>query len=350
VSEKPPADEGVLRKAALYRVAMRTKIAGEVTFPAVPALADEYTETIAHIFESLHRPFNSDGRAAFLSILAEKIDWAFTRSQNATVTVKYWSDPNPEVSMSYTICSRYQSFEETYATWVAERKPPLFGPEPDARLIAVAKSLGPASQVACLDVGAGTGRNSIPLAKLGHPTDAIEPASALADVLQASAKEQGVRIHVARGNFEDRSLTLPRSKYRLIVLAETCSHFRGLADLEKVFRRLSELLEPGGIGLINLFVADKEYRPPEYVRQLSEVVWCPVYTGDEITSASAGLGLRLESEESQNAYEKAHMPSTAWPPTPWYEWWATGRDLFEIPLDAKEPPPVELRWLTFRRS
>ena len=265
------------------------------------------------------------------------------------MTVKYSSDPTPALSISYTVFSEFMTSEKTYETWVNEREPPLFGSHPDARLMALAASLGASRDVACLDVGAGTGRNTLPLARAGHPTDAIEPAPALASLLESAAKEQKLGVGVVRGSFLDRSLVLPRSKYRLIVLAETCSHFRDTKDLKAVFSRLSELLEPGCDGLINLLFDKGDYEPEEYARQLSQIVWCPIFTRPEIAEATEGLPLDLQSDLSQLAYEREHLPAAAWPPTSWYEWWVSGRDLFEIPFSAK-PPPVELRWLTFRRA
>jgi SAM-dependent methyltransferase len=60
-----------------------------------------------------------------------------------------------------------------------------------------------------LDVAAGTGRRSIPLAKAGYSISLFEPASALMDVAYESAREQGAEHAVTEllcGTFED----LPR--------------------------------------------------------------------------------------------------------------------------------------------
>jgi len=44
-------------------------------------------------------------------------------------------------------------------------------------------------------------------------------------------------------------------------------------------------------------------------------------------------------------YEQKHLPDSAWPPTPWFVSWASGRDLFPV----QETPPLELRWILVKR-
>jgi hypothetical protein len=52
--------------------------------------------------------------------------------------------------------------------------------------------------------------------------------------------------------------------------------------------------------------------------------------------------LRLVRREQALAFEKANLPAEAWPPTPWYERWASGTNAF--PMVHREPP-IELVWL-----
>jgi hypothetical protein len=55
----------------------------------------------------------------------------------------------------------------------------------------------------------------------------------------------------------------------------------------------------------------------------------------------------LVSDESCIAYEKAHLPLGAWPPTTWYANWASGHNLF---AQSAGHAPIELRWLEYRRN
>jgi SAM-dependent methyltransferase len=339
-------DASVLRNAMLRRNVRRSKASGSLTFPAIPALVDQYTDTLDRIFTAVGRPFTKSELTNARAILAEKIDWAFSRSQNAWIVVEYASDEEPKTTLSFTVTGWHKSFEDRYAEWVATRKPPLFGKHPDARLMDLARSLGAPADVACLDIGAGTGRNAVPLARAGHPVDAIEPAPALAEKLEAEAAEANVAVRVVRGSFYDAALPLRREGYRLAVLAETCSHWRGQEDLRKVFARLAEVLAPGGIGLMNVFVAAPEYKPDALARQLSQVLWCPVYTRADLEQARSALPLELVSDESVRNYEHDHLPAEAWPPTSWFEEWTGGRDLFDLP---EGKTPMEMRWLAYQR-
>jgi SAM-dependent methyltransferase len=339
-------DGGVLRSAMLRRNVRRSKATGSLTFPAIPALVDSYVETLERVFAAIGRPFTKAELSKARAILVEKIDWAFSRSQNSWVVVEYSTDAEPAMTLSYTVTGWQKSIEDRYAEWVATRKPPLFGTHPDARLMDLARSLGAPADVPCLDVGAGTGRNAVPLARAGHPVDAIEPAPALADKLEAAAAEASVAVRVVRGSFYDAALPLRSGGYRLAVLAEMCSHWRGYEDLRKVFARLAEVLAPGGVGLMNVFVAEPEYKPDAVARQLSQVLWCPVYTRADLEQARSALPLELVSDESVRSYEHDHLPAEAWPPTSWYEDWTGGRDLFDLP---EGKPPMEMRWLAYRR-
>jgi len=41
------------------------------------------------------------------------------------------------------------------------------------------------------------------------------------------------------------------------------------------------------------------------------------------------------------------LAEEAWPPTGWYDDWSQGLDVYALPAGKA---PMELRWLTFRRT
>jgi SAM-dependent methyltransferase len=344
--ERPP-DAGTVRSAMLRRNVRRSKASGSLTLPAIPALVDHYTDMLDRIFTAVGRPFTKADLGRVRDLLAEKIDWAYQRAADAWIVVEYSSDPWPKMSLTYTVTGWHESFESRYENWVATRKPPLFGTHADARALELARSLGEAGAVTCLDVGAGTGRNAIPLALAGHPVDAIEPAVALSVQLETAAKDAGAAVRVMRGHFEDEALPLRPERYRFVLLAETSTHFRGPEELRKIFVRLAQVLAPGGVGLMNVFVASPGYTPDALARQLSQYLWCPIFTRQDLEQARAGLPLELVSDEAVAAYEREHLPPEAWPPTGWFEDWTGGRDLFDLPAGK---PPMEMRWLTYARG
>jgi len=334
----------VLRAGLLRRFSHRIVATGELIFPAVPALVDYYVEVLEHTANALGRPF-SEGRERLRQILLEKLEWALRRSPASKVNVRYASRRPPNLGIDWTVSAHELSLADQYREWTATQEPPLFGTHPDARVMDLAHALGPPESTSCLDVGAGTGRNTLPLAREGFRTDAIEPSAVLADELEAAIRREGLSSRVVRADFLASRLELPRAHYRLVVLAEVCSHFRDVETLAHMFRRIAGILEPGGVALLSAFVAVDEYTPDAAVEQVSEVAWSRAFTREDVARAAAGLPLTLVSDEPVLAYERARLPQ--WPPTAWYESWISGRDIFEL---ADGDPPIEMRWLTYRRD
>ena len=70
-------------------------------------------------------------------------------------------------------------------------------------------------------------------------------------------------------------------------------------------------------------------------------------TPAEIQSAIGTLPLKLISSDRVYDFEKSHLPADAWPPTPWYEEWVSGQDIFDLPREAS---PVTLMWLVLEKT
>ena len=155
MSKKPRGvDAAQLRSAMIRRAVRRSKASGSLTFPAVPALVDSYVDTLDRVFSAMGRPFHKNELGRARELLVEKIDWAYARSQNSWVVVDYQTDPEPKMSLTYTVTGWHTSVAERYAEWMETRTPPLFGAHPDARLMDLARTLGAPAEVTCLDVGA----------------------------------------------------------------------------------------------------------------------------------------------------------------------------------------------------
>jgi hypothetical protein len=78
---------------------------------------------------------------------------------------------------------------------------------------------------------------------------------------------------------------------------------------------------------------------------MAQVAWSFFLTAAEWEQIWADLPLTLVEQVPVLAYEQAHVPAEHWPPTTWFESWASGRDLFP-PLAH---PPVSLQWFRWRR-
>jgi SAM-dependent methyltransferase len=341
-------DPAVLTPAMLRRLPRRIGASGRLRLPAVPALVDEYLQRLAAIFAAVGRVFDEGEMAELRGILEPRLREGFEASPFAYVIVRYQTDDPPETTLSYTVSVQISTMNDEYAEWVESRTPPLFGGYADAKVQILARSLGPPAQAPVLDVGAGTGRNTLPLAREGFPTDAVELAPALAAVLRSEVERSGLPVRIFEGDALDPALDLPAAHYRLIVMAEVvASHLRSRAGLRAWFERVAALLAPGGLVVMSAFVAHEGYRPDLLALQLSQVFWCCLIAREDLNEASRGLPVELVSDESVLAFEREHLPKEAWPPTGWFVEWVSGLDLFDVSAGAA---PFELRWLVYRKD
>lgn len=255
-------------------------------------------------------------------------------------------EANAQAGVRYAIRLKENSIEEHYQHWMTSRQPPLFGKWPDTKVMQLAADLGDPATAPVLDVGAGTGRNALPLARRGHPTDALELVPELAAEMRKAASHEGVPVEVIEGDVLSPELALKTSHYKLIVLSEVTSHFRDLEELRTVFGKFAGALAPGGLVVVSAFLAMDGYKPDALVRQVSETAWSRVFTRAELGFITSELPFDRISDESAHDHEKNHLPSEAWPPTGWFVDWSSGRNVFDLPAGKV---PMELRWLVYRR-
>lgn len=335
--------ESERRAGLLRRLARRTRASAEIVVPAVPSLAGHYADMLADHFAALGREFSQEDIAGMQRMLLDKAIEGFRASPYSNVFVRYHTAEDGTLRIDYAIAAATSSIAEEYEHWVKTREPPLFGESPDARLLAALEGLDPAAP--CLDVGAGTGRNALPMARRGHEVFAVETAPALADVLEAAAGAEGLPVRVVRADVLAGELPVPRARCALALASQVTSHFRSRDDLRRLLAALALALAPDGHALITAFLTRSDYRPDRVARELSQVFWSTFFTPADLAGALEGLPLRLVSDEDALAYERAHQPEDRWPPTGWYESWAQGEDVFG-PLST---PPISLRWLVLRR-
>jgi SAM-dependent methyltransferase len=337
-----------LKPAMLRRLPRRSSATGQILWPAVPALAEHYTQQLHATFAALGRVFSPEEMKKVREILDRKLKEGFDASPYSKVCVDYYTEPPPNTALTYTISHRVITISDEYEQWVKTRKPPLFGAYPDEKALSLAKSLGEPSEVTILDVGAGTGRNTIPLALAGYGTDAVELAPALAAVLREAVATANVPVRVFEGDALDPALEIPKSHYKLVFLAEVvASHFRSVEQVRRLFERSLELLAPGGLLCFSAFLAGGGYKPDALAREMGEALWCPVFTRGDLDVATAGLPFTRLADENVHDFEKEHMDPAHWPPTGWFPDWTRGLDLFDLAADKS---PVDLRWLVYRKD
>jgi len=337
----------LLKQAMLRRMPRRLLAKGEMQLPAVPALLEHYVGIFAQLWESIGRKFAAEELDEFRRSLSSRLEQAYAASASSRVLVSYACDPAPKTSLTWKVVALGASMADEYQSWVETRTQPLFGQHADAKAVDMARSLGAPAEVTILDVGAGTGRNCIQLAREGFVVDAVEPAPALSKILHEAASAQGLRIAVVESDILAESLTLPRARYRMLLLSEVvASHFRSVEQLRQLFEVAARLLEPGGVLVFNAFVSQGGYKPDAVARQLSQIMWCVLFTRRDLDQAADGFGFERQADEAAAAYERTHLPEGQYPPTGWYEGWCAGQDLFDLPA---ERTPMELRWLVYRK-
>jgi protein-L-isoaspartate O-methyltransferase len=336
-----------LREALSRRLARRSAATGQIQLPAVPSMIDDYVTMCGNVFAEIGRSFTEAELAHLKEALQSQLTEAFTKSPRSTIVVSY--SAGIASLLNYEINIEWWTLEKAYENWISSRKPPLFGTEPDARVWALStESMATAdpSTHAILDIGAGTGRNALALARRGHPVDAVELTPKFAESIEADAARESLPVRVIHGDVFSSTSELRRD-YRLILLSEVVSDFRSVQQVRGLFELAAHCLTPGGQLVFNAFLAKPDYSPDDAARELGQQCYTSIFTGPEISTAAAGLPLSLVSDDSVYGYEKAHLPSTAWPPTSWYEEWVSGQDVFDVP---REQSPIEMRWLVYRKS
>jgi SAM-dependent methyltransferase len=341
-------DPAVLEKIIIGKLNTRIYPRGELVLPCVPSMLDNYMKRLKTIFETFGRPFSETELDQLRQILAKRLDQGFEVSPHSNVIIKYEPAKPPDVGLSCNISTAVSTVADQYKSWVETRKPPLFGSHPDAKVMSVVSQINQdPGTTPILDVGAGTGRNTLPLGRLGYLVHAVELTPAFVQQIQASVNAEGLPIVVTEGNILDPMVRMRPAHYKLAIVSEVISHFRDADQLRLLLAKMSDVIRSGGLLLFNTFLAVDGYEPDQAVREMSEIAWSSVFTKADLKSAMEGLPLEIVSDEPVFEFEKEHLPAEAWPPTGWFINWSTGRDLFPI---ANGKPPMELRWLLCKRT
>ena len=338
-------DTAALRHAAMVGVDQGIVAQGDIAFPVVPAMLDTYVSKLANIFEALGQPFSQDDLKALRQRIEVTLAEGYRSFPNGKVIISYFRRPN-QAGIAYKVLLKQETMADRYQNFVGDDKPPPFGKFPDAKVMAVAEELGDRSAVV-LDIGAGTGRNALALARLGHPVVAMEPTLVLTKLMRKSIETEGLAVKVIEADVLAPDLQLESGRYRLVVLAELISHFRGVAPVKQLFKKLSDAVAPGGLVVVSTFLTSESYKPDALALQASETTWSYLFTPTDLEFIVDEMPFEKVSNESAHDYEKEHLPEGGWPPTPWFPKWSKAGDVFPL---SEGVAPVELRWLVFRRK
>jgi precorrin-6B methylase 2 len=345
--EDPPErsfDPSVLRDAMARRLHRRSVAEGQITLPAAPAMIDEYVTMCENLFASFGVRYTAEESAQLKTVLQGELAKAFKASSRSNIVIAFNAPFG--VMLNYRVKAEWSTIGVEYDHWLTSREGPLFGTAPDARVWALAAGAADPGTHRVLDVGAGTGRNALALARHGHPVDAVEMASKFAGVIRAEAERDSLDVRVIESDVFT-AVEGVHAEYQLIVASELVPDFRTTQELRGMLELAADCLAPGGHLVFNAFLERPGYTPDDAARELGQQCNTMIFTRDELATAAAGLPLQLISDDSACEYEKAHLPEGAWPPTAWFEGWANGLDVFDV---ERGDSPIELRWLVYRKQ
>jgi SAM-dependent methyltransferase len=329
--------------AMARRLHRRSVVKGQITLPAVPGMIDTYLSMCESLFATVGRPFTPAQLAHVKSVLEGQLAEAYANSPRSNIVISF--DAPVGTTLNYHVKAEWWTVEGAYENWISTREPPLFGTEPDARVWNLATEIADPATYPVLDIGGGTGRNTLALARRGHPVEVVEMTPKFADIIRADAERESLNVRVLQRDIFATDEDLRRD-YQLILLSEVVSDFRTPQQLRAVFELATQCLGPGGRLVFNAFLAKPGYIPDDSARALGQQCYTTIFTAQELGAAASGLPLQLIADDSVFDYEMAHLPEGAWPPTSWYADWVSGRDVFDLP---REQVPIEMRWLVYQK-
>ncbi|MCY6494606.1 class I SAM-dependent methyltransferase [Leptolyngbya sp. GGD] len=324
----------------------RTSSRGEVTFPCLPAGIDAYLVHLLALFRQQGKILSDSEASQLRQTLHDGLTQGFAQTPNAQLVLRYEIQITPTLqkNLACQVALSLPTVAERYKTWAETKDASMFGTHADAKVLEIVAALP--SDGIVLDVGAGTGRNTFPLAQRGLQVDALELTPEFATHLRTIAQTQHLPISVIEGDVLAPETILPSRRYHYGIVSEVTSHFRSVEQLRQLFERLSEAVIPGGVILFNIFLAADGFELDALTREVAQAAWASVFTRSELNQAIANLPLQIVSEESVFEYERSHLPANAFPPTSWFVAWSTGQSVFPGLMQ----PPLSLHWIVCQRQ
>lgn len=334
------------QRASLLRVLdKRLMFKGDLRFPCIPSLADVFSAKLMTVWAALGRPISSREAETLRHSMRTALAHGYELSPDGGILVSWQARPGGLIEYSAEL--HQQTLEERYEEWAEGRTGPLFGAHPDAKVMHVAATLGAPEAAPVLDVGAGTGRNALSLAANGHPTDAVEMVAAFCKKMQESAAASALPLRVIEADILAEGSVLEPARYRLAFASEVVTHLGSVEQARSLFTKLESALAPGGLLVFNAFLGKGSYEPDRLAREAGHTWFSSLFSRRDLRFLTDELPFELVSDESAYDFEKAHTDPAAWPPTTWFENWAQGCNVFDVPSGKA---PIELRWLVYRRK
>ena len=143
-----------------------------------------------------------------------------------------------------------------------------------------------------VDVGTGTGRHALSLARRGIKVTAIDLSPEMLSVAQAAVKREGLPIDFRRADMGER-LPCARESADLVICARTLCHVSNLRRAVKEFYRV---VRPGGFVLITDIhpdTVDIGWIPKLERPGVTHIIPCPGHTRDDYLETLTAAGFTL---------------------------------------------------------
>jgi SAM-dependent methyltransferase len=112
------------------------------------------------------------------------------------------------------------------------------------------RGITPGKNYAAIDLGSGSGFQSVPLAQLGYSVTAVDFCQRLLDGLHENAG--AYPIDLIRGDIRNYSLWSGRHPSLIVCMGDTLTHLSSLTEAEDLIRQCSSELDPGGRLVVTL--------------------------------------------------------------------------------------------------
>lgn len=343
---KNKANSGALaaeRRASLLRALdKRLTFTGEIRFPCMPVMADEFSSRLISVWATLGRTLSPAEAEQLRAGLRAALTEGYAESPHGAIVLRWEASRGGPIAYEAELIQ--VSLKERYDEWADSQTGTLFGSAPDAKVMTLTATLDADAPV--LDLGAGTGRNALALAEKGHPTDAIELVPAFCKAMRDRAAGSSLPLRVFEADLLSDALRLETARYRLAFASEVLTHFGSADEARTLFVKVANALAPGGLLLFNVFLGKSGYEPDRLAREFGHTWFTSLFSHQDLAFLVDELPFELVSDESVFDFEKAHNDPTTWPPTTWFESWSRGSNIFDLPIGKA---PLELRWLVYRR-
>jgi len=151
-----------------------------------------------------------------------------------------------------------------------------------------------------LDVGTGTGRNALFLAKKGFTVTALDSIKSKLIALKKIAKEQGITLYFKHANI----VTFKPTKKYDIVLALVSLHFLKDTQVSKTIENIKQYTKSGGLNVITVHTkqnTNKSHARPHLFRKNELKKY---YSDWQILEYKEVWGHRFKTEANQKPVRK----------------------------------------------